>query len=100
MVTLESTIENRFVREVHKLGLYTIKVVNSCGWPDRLVLLPGATVLWVELKRPGASLEPLQTHVHRTLRKMNHPVACFDDPIEAVKWVIDWTNWAVNRGAW
>jgi hypothetical protein len=32
------------------------------GWPDRILLGPGAIVFFIEFKRPGEDLEPLQVH--------------------------------------
>lgn len=41
------------------------------GWPDRLVLLPGGSVCWVELKRPrGGVLAPAQVVAHEELRRL------------------------------
>lgn len=45
------------------------------GIPDRLVLLPGGVVLFVELKRPkGYKYEPLQLRWHDKLRKLGFTV--------------------------
>lgn len=46
------------------------------GIPDRLVLIPGGIVLFVELKRPvGGVFEPLQERWHMKLRRMGFTVA-------------------------
>ncbi len=59
---LEKDIERRLVREVRKRGGWCLKWVCP-GWagvPDRIVLLPGGDIVFVELKRPGGRLGPLQ----------------------------------------
>ena len=55
---LENDIEQRLVRDIEKLGGLCIKVGQD-GWPDRLCILPGGRLCWVELKRPdGAASGP------------------------------------------
>jgi hypothetical protein len=47
---------------VKKLGGLTVKLTGKRGLPDRLVLLPGARVAFLELKRPvGGRLSLHQT---------------------------------------
>ena len=59
---LERTIEQRLVEAVRKAGGLCPKFVSP-GWdgvPDRIVLLPGGKLGFVELKAPGQKLRPLQ----------------------------------------
>ena len=51
----ESTYEQGLKREVKKMGGWAIKIwpFNLVGFPDRLVLMPGGLVYFVELKAPG-----------------------------------------------
>ena len=58
----ESDIERRLVQGVKKLGGKAYKFVSpgNVGVPDRLVVLPGGVVLFVELKAPGGRLSPNQ----------------------------------------
>lgn len=54
MTPLEKEIEAKLVKIVRNAGGYCLKWVCP-GWagvPDRLVLLPGGRVIFVELKRP------------------------------------------------
>lgn len=63
MTTLEKDIERKLRREVLRRGGWCLKWVCP-GWsgvPDRIVLLPGARVYFVETKRPkGGKLSALQ----------------------------------------
>ena len=60
---LEKEVEKALVRMVKERGGYCLKWVCP-GWsgvPDRLILLPGARVIFAEVKRPkGGILSKLQ----------------------------------------
>ncbi|MEA5015670.1 MAG: VRR-NUC domain-containing protein [Candidatus Limiplasma sp.] len=58
----ESSIERRLVIEVKKRGGLAAKFVSPGldGVPDRIALLPGGRMAFVELKTPGNTLRPLQ----------------------------------------
>ena len=71
---LEKDIENAFVRKVKQLGCITRKI-NGMGfnaWPDRLILCPGGATLFIEFKRPGETLAPLQDALHSDVKAMGH----------------------------
>ena len=62
MTPLEKDIERYLVRLVKTHGGYCLKWVCP-GWsgvPDRIVLLPGGRVIFIEMKRPGGVEAPLQ----------------------------------------
>ena len=70
---LEKDVERRFVEGVEALGGMTAKltVEGRRGWPDRLVVLPGGVIFFVELKRPkGGSLSAVQKGLHERLRRL------------------------------
>jgi len=71
MRVLESTIEQACVRVAHDLKCKMIKIRAVRGFPDRMLLTPYGTVVFVELKRPGEDLRPLQEHTQQELQKMN-----------------------------
>lgn len=73
MTKLEKDIEKKLKDKVEKLGGRCLKWVCP-GWsgvPDRIVLLPGARVHFVELKRPkGGKLSALQVQWHKWLTRL------------------------------
>lgn len=78
---LEKTIEHKFVTEVKRVGGLALKFVSPGfdGVPDRLVLLPGGRLGFVEVKAPGKRPRPLQLARHRLLRRLGFKVYVLDD---------------------
>lgn len=69
----ESDIERKLVTGIEKLGGECIKIGQD-GWPDRLAILPGGSVIWIETKRPDGRVDPLQKWRSAKLRKLGHRV--------------------------
>lgn len=73
MTALEKDIEKNLRQMVEKHGGLCLKWVCP-GWsgvPDRIILLPGGRVLFVETKRPkGGTLSTLQKWWHERLRRL------------------------------
>lgn len=71
MKPLERDIERALVGMVKRKGGFCLKWVCP-GWagvPDRIVLLPGGRVMFVETKRPkGEEPRALQKWWHKTIR--------------------------------
>jgi hypothetical protein len=69
-VILERDLEAYFTKQCKKYGIMSLKlnVRFSRGWPDRIVPLENGEVLWVELKRPGGVVSPMQEKVHEQLQ--------------------------------
>lgn len=58
----EARIESKLKVEIERRGGRSLKFVSP-GWagaPDRLVLMPGGRLWFVELKAPGKRPRPLQ----------------------------------------
>lgn len=74
---LEKLIEGYLRKKVIKLGGLCIKLLPFCmaGLPDRLVILPGGRIYFIELKREsGGKLSPMQKIVFSKLEKLGFPV--------------------------
>lgn len=78
----ESTVERRLVRAVERSGGLALKFISPgrAGVPDRLVCLPGARVVFVELKAPGGRPRPLQLKRTEELRALGFEVRVIDGP--------------------
>lgn len=78
----ESSIERRLVIEVKKRGGLAAKFVSPGldGVPDRIALLPGGKMAFVELKSPGKMLRPLQTLRKEQLEGLGFRVFVLDGP--------------------
>ena len=73
MTPLEKDIERKLVESIQRLGGFCLKWVCP-GWsgvPDRIVLLPGGRIYFVETKRPkGGQLSALQRKWREWLMKL------------------------------
>ena len=78
----EKTIEGKLVKAVKIMGGLAPKFVSPGldGVPDRLVLLPGGRIAFIELKAPGKELRPLQVRRKRQLEALGFSVYCIDRP--------------------
>jgi hypothetical protein len=76
MTALERDIEQKLRKMVARRGGWCLKWVCP-GWsgvPDRIVLLPGARVYFVELKRPkGGKYSAMQDKWQEWLQAMGFP---------------------------
>ena len=75
-MTSEGAIEKRLSAKVREAGGWCVKLLPwiDTGLPDRLVLLPGRRVEFVELKAPKGGLRPSQKRVRRKLGKLGWEV--------------------------
>ena len=75
---------------VKKMGGMAVKFVSPGldGVPDRIVLLPGGKVAFVELKAPGKKLRPLQEKRKGQLEGLGFPVYVVDR-VEQIGGVLD-----------
>ena len=77
----EKQIEQKLVRATKNMGGIAPKFVSPGfdGMPDRIVLLPGGHIGFVEVKAPGEKPRPLQLSRHGMLRKLGFRVFILDD---------------------
>jgi hypothetical protein len=89
---LEVNLENwcvDYAWDTYGIEGIKMKFAERAGDPDRLFLLHGSSrVLWVEYKRLGKPLRPLQAHRHKELREWGHDVETCDNK-EDGKRIID-----------
>lgn len=73
MTALEKDIEQKLVAMVKRYGGECLKWVCP-GWsgvPDRIILLPGGHIMFVETKRPkGGKVSKMQEYWRDTLHRM------------------------------
>ena len=76
----ERDIEKYLRDQVRKIGgrAYKFESPGNAGVPDRLILLSGGRVEFVELKAPGKKPTALQLAQHRKFEKLDHTVLVID----------------------
>ena len=86
----EKTIERKFTDAAKARGGLAPKFTSPGfdGMPDRIVLMPGGHMAFVEVKAPGKVPRPLQEARHRMLRELGFPVYVLDRP-EQIGGILD-----------
>lgn len=76
----EKEIEDNFVLFARTLGVKAIKFIDpsSTGAPDRMILIPGGNILFIEFKAPGETPDPKQVQYHKELRELGFKVFVAD----------------------
>lgn len=89
---LESAYEKKLRLRVKALGhgAKCLKFVSPgfSGVPDRIILLPGEKVIFVETKKPGEKERKRQEYVQGLLRKLGFEVFSTVDSVERIEAVI------------
>ena len=80
----EKSIEQKLTLMVKKRGGICPKFVSPGfdGVPDRIVLLPGGYIAFVEIKAPGEKSRPLQISRHKLFRRLGFKIYVLDDPTQ------------------
>ena len=86
----ENEIERRLAVSVKRMGGMAVKFVSPglAGVPDRIVLLPGRKIAFVELKALGKKPRPQQIKRMRQLECLGFPVFVVDR-VEQIGGVLD-----------
>ena len=97
---LEKDIEKRLIEPVRKLGGRCLKFETPgyTGVPDRIILLPGARVVFVETKQHGKKERARQVLVQEQLRKLGFIVYSAIDTPAKVAQVIEDCKQLLERG--
>ena len=85
----ESTIEKHLVTKVKAMGGMAYKFTSPAhrGVADRVVVLPGGVVWFVELKAPGGRLSELQKIFQSDMARMNQKYACLWSKEHVDEWL-------------
>ena len=77
----EKQTEQKLVKEVKRMGGICLKFTSPGldGMPDRIVLLPGGRMAFVEVKTMGCKPRPLQMARHGMLRRLGFRLYVLDD---------------------
>ena len=78
----EKEVEQMLVKEVKRRKGRAYKFISPGinGVPDRLVLMPGGKLGFVEVKAPGKKMRPLQIKRKGELELLGFLVYCLDAP--------------------
>jgi len=85
----ESKIESYLKKRVSLIGGKAYKFVSPgvTGVPDRIVLLPGGSMYFVELKAPGKVARPIQLHRKKEIEKLGFKVKFIDSKDSVDKFI-------------
>ena len=85
----ESTIEKHLVAQVKAMGGMAYKFTSPAhrGVADRVVVLPGGVVWFVELKAPGGRLSELQKIFQSDMARMKQKYACLWSKEHVDEWI-------------
>ena len=88
--TSEKTIEKELVKRIKQAGGHAFKLPSTFdrGLPDRMCLLPGAVLVFVECKSTGKRPTKYQQRRHDTFRKLGFRVEVIDS-LEGVAKLMD-----------
>ena len=85
----EKQLEHKLVALIQSLDGMCLKLVSPgcAGVPDRLCLLPGGRALFVEVKKPGQRVRPLQHYRLKQLTTLGFTALVVDSEscLEEVK---------------
>lgn len=91
---LEKQLEKKLKTEVEKLGGLCLKLQTPgfTGIPDRLVIMPGGKIWFVEMKAPGETPEPRQDYVKEQLSRTGCNVRVLSTEKEVETFLV-WLNY-------
>ncbi len=78
---LEKELEAKLVKRIKSLGGLCWKLVSpgTVGVPDRLCLMQKGKIAFVEVKRPGEQLRPMQKKRKKELEELGFKVYVLDN---------------------
>lgn len=87
----EKLLEKKLSKEVTKAGGLSFKfwAMSHSGLPDRIILIPGGKIFFIEVKSTGEKPTKIQVFVHNKLRKMGFVVLIIDSSEQIKKFIQD-----------
>lgn len=84
----EAAVEQVFAKRVRDLGGLSFKFAPlNAGNPDRIVLMPGGAIYFVELKADTGALHPAQVLWHRRAQELGIHVHVVTGSDQARSWL-------------
>lgn len=89
----EKEIEAYFVKRVKAVGgkAYKFRSVTQRGVADRIACMPNGQAWFVELKRPGGKLSPLQELFAGEMKLTNQHYACLWSKEDVDAWLANFS---------
>ena len=86
----ERDLERRLRDQLRRAGCLPLKFESPgyTGVPDRIVLIPGGRIVFVEMKAPGEKERPRQRYVQGLLRRLGFTVFSTVDSREKIDDVV------------
>ena len=98
---IEKTIEQKLRKKVKGLGrgamCLKFESPGFNGVPDRIILLPGAQVIFAETKKPGEKERARQEYVQGLLRDLGFKVWSTVDSLNDIEAIIKECEEAIQR---
>lgn len=90
MVDSEKRVEALLVTGVKRMGGLAYKFVSpgNSGVPDRIILMPGGKIYFVELKREGGQLTNLQKRQINRIQKLDCQVDVLHGMVEVSNFLL------------
>jgi hypothetical protein len=84
MIESEKVLEKKLGDKIKKLGGLSLKLLSKhfTGLPDRVCLLPGGILFFVEIKTTKKKATKIQLYVHKQLQKLGFEVYIVDTSIQ------------------
>ena len=88
----ERDLERRLRDQLRRAGCLPLKFESPgyTGVPDRIVLIPGGRIVFVEMKAPGEKERPRQVYVQGLLRRLGFTVFSAVDSREKIDRVVEY----------
>lgn len=71
---MEKNVEKYLMKRSREIGGECMKWTGTLGVPDRIMLLPGGRVIFVEVKQKSGRLSKMQIFIHSKLQRLGMDV--------------------------